>query len=444
MLRFAPSPTGFLHMGNIRIALLNFLYAKKNNINFFLRIDDTDTERSKKEYVDSIIDDLDWLGINYNEIIKQSERMKKYREIFNLLKSKNQIYPCFESSEELSLKRKIQLKQGKPPIYDRASLNLKKSDISELVRSGKKPHWRLKLDDDQIKWRDMIHGEITFNNLSVSDPVVFRSDEMPLFTITSVVDDADMKVTNIFRGDDHITNTAAQIKLFKIIDSSIPQFGHFPLMNLKSGKGLSKRSNSYSIKMCKSDKIFSIVIMNYLQKIGTSESMEHIEDIDTLISKFDLTKFSRSSVIFDKEDVNRLNSKYLKSLDSNEINNQFSLNIDKSFWAIIKSNVNSTDDIIDWFNLINNDFEIKESIILKKGLKKIILDSLPNEINEETWSNWTSKILNNYDLKPKDLYVNLRIILTGKKFGPSMNDLLTLFKKDKIIKRVVVNCEEED
>lgn len=446
MLRFAPSPTGFLHMGNIRIALLNFLYAKKNNIDFFLRIDDTDAERSRKEYVDSIIDDLGWLGINYIKIIRQSERMKKYKEVFNLLNSKNQIYPCFESSEELSLKRKIQLKQGKPPIYDRASLNLKKSEVSQLLRSGKKPHWRLKLDDDPIKWEDMIHGEIIFNNLSVSDPVVFRSDEMPLFTITSVVDDADMKVTNIFRGDDHITNTAAQIQLFKFIDSSIPKFGHFPLMNLKSGKGLSKRSNSYSIRKCRGDKIFSIVIMNYLQKIGTSESMEYMENLETLISKFDLRKFSKSSVIFDPEDIKRLNSKYLKNLNLSEINDKFdsNFNINEHFWSIIRSNVDSIDEITDWFDLINNEFEIKDSIILKKGLKKVILDCLPNDIGKETWSRWTNNILNNYNMKPKDLFVDLRVILTGKKFGPSMNDLLTLFKKDEIIKRIEANSEEED
>ena len=185
MLRFAPSPTGFLHMGNIRVALVNYLYAKKNNLNFFLRIDDTDQERSKTEFIESIIEDLEWLGIHYKKVIKQSERISKYKGIFDFLKSKDFIYPCFESADELSLKRKILLKQGKPPIYDRTSLRLKKSEIHSLIQSGKRPHWRLKLDDETIEWSDMIHGKIVFSNLSVSDPVVFRSDEMPLFTITS-------------------------------------------------------------------------------------------------------------------------------------------------------------------------------------------------------------------------------------------------------------------
>ena len=249
MLRFAPSPTGFLHFGNIRVALLNFLFAKKNKLNFFLRIDDTDKERSKDEFTSSIVEDLKWLGIEYFKVIKQSERLEKYKDIFKFLKNKNLIYPCFESSDELSFKRKILLKQGKPPIYDRSSLNLTKSEIASKIQSGINPYWRLKLDERPIEWNDLIHGKITFNNLSVSDPVIFRSDEMPLFTITSVVDDAEMRVSHVFRGDDHITNTAAQIKLFKSIDASIPDFGHFPLIKSKTGEGLSKRSNSLSISV---------------------------------------------------------------------------------------------------------------------------------------------------------------------------------------------------
>ncbi len=256
MLRFAPSPTGFLHIGNIRVALLNYLFAKKNNLKFFLRIDDTDKERSKDEFKISIIEDMNWLGIDFFKVIKQSDRLNKYKEIFKILKNKNFIYPCFETADELSLKRKILLKQGKPPIYDRSSLNLTKNEVSSKIQSGKKPYWRLKLDEEPIEWNDMVHGKISFKNLSVSDPVVFRSDEMPLFTITSVVDDAEMGVSHIFRGDDHITNTAAQIKLFKLIEASIPSFGHFPLIKSKTGEGLSKRSDSFSIREFKKKKSF--------------------------------------------------------------------------------------------------------------------------------------------------------------------------------------------
>ncbi len=444
MLRFAPSPTGLLHIGNVRVALFNFLFAKKNNLKFFLRIDDTDKERSKDEFIFSIIEDLKWLGIDYYKIIKQSERVSKYRDMFEFLKRKNYIYPCFETEQELSLKRKILLKQGKPPIYDRSALNLKKKEIESLLQSGKKPHWRLKLDEEPINWNDMIHGQITFNNLSVSDPVVFRSDEMPLFTITSVVDDADMGVSHIFRGDDHITNTAAQIKIFKLIKSKIPIFGHFPLLKSMIGKGLSKRSNSFSIKEFRSKKIFTIVILNYLKQIGSSKSIEKIEDINSLIKSFDLSKFSKNSIFFDPEDIKRLNSKYLKSLDIEKVKETFDINFDSSFWNIIRSNIDSIDEAQEWHDLTKEDFMIKEKIIMENGLKQLISKCIPEKIDKESWSLWTKNILENYKINRKELYITLRLILTGKKFGPSMNDLLTLIKKDEIIRRVELNCEEKN
>ena len=444
MLRFAPSPTGLLHMGNIRVALINYLYAKKNNLSFFLRIDDTDQVRSKTEFVESIIEDLEWLGINYQKVIRQSERISKYKEIFDFLKSKNFIYPCFESADELSLKRKILLKQGKPPIYDRSSLRLKKSEIMELIQSDKKPHWRLKLDDETIEWCDMIHGKISFSNLSVSDPVVFRSDEMPLFTITSVVDDADTGVSHVFRGDDHITNTAAQIKLFKLIDAKIPEFGHFPLIKSISGQGLSKRSDDFSVRQFRKQKVLQVVLLNYLQKIGTNQSFEKIDDINTLYKNFNIKSFSKNSVFFDPNDIERVNSKYLKTLDVETVKEAFDLNLDNKFWLIVRSNINSIDEAKEWFDLVKNDFLIANKIILKRPLKSIMLKFIPEKLNNDFWSDWTNKILENFEIKPKALYITLREILTGKKYGPSMNDLLTLMRKDEIIKRVKSNCEEED
>ncbi len=444
MLRFAPSPTGLLHMGNIRVALLNYLFARKNNLNFFLRIDDTDQERSKKEFIDNIIEDLRWLGIEYKTIIRQSDRKTKYKDAFNLLKKKNYIYPCFETTDELSLKRKILLKQGKPPIYDRSALKLSKSEIKSFFLAGKKPHWRLKLDDKPIEWVDLIHGKIVFSNLSVSDPVVFRSDEMPLFTITSVVDDADMGVTHIFRGDDHITNTAAQIQLFKFIDKKIPEFGHFPLIKSKSGKGLSKRTSDFSIKEFRSRKILTLVILNYLKKIGTSQSVEEIDNEELLYKNFDLKNFSKNSVIFDPDDIERINSKYLKTLDFKTIKKNFNLNFSPQFWEIIRSNINSIDEAIEWHDLMQKKFYIKKKIVLRKNLKGIIINSLPDSIDENSWLDWTNKILSSFEIKPKDLYICLREILTGKKFGPSMNDLLTIIEKDEIIKRLELNCEEKD
>ena len=409
-----------------------------------MRIDDTDKQRSKDEFANSIMEDLSWLGIDYSHVIKQSDRAKKYNDVFKFLKDSNYIYPCFETADELSLKRKILLKQGKPPIYDRSSLYLTNQEVNNKIHSGIKPHWRLKLDEEPIEWVDMIHGKITFNNLSVSDPVVFRSDEMPLFTITSVVDDSEMKVSHILRGDDHITNTAAQIKLFKLLDSKIPSFGHFPLVKSKSGEGLSKRADSYSVKEFKKKKIFTIIILNYLNKIGTNQSVEEIQDLSSLVESFDLNKFSRSSVFFDPLDIERLNSKYLKNINIEDLENSYSTGISKNFWEIIRSNVGTVDEAIEWNNLIKNEFNLTNRIPLEKNLKGVIKECMPVDIKDNFWEVWTTEILKKFSIKPKQLFVTLRLILTGKKFGPSMNDLLTLMKKDEIMRRVEFNCEEEN
>ena len=437
MLRFAPSPTGFLHIGNARVAVLNYLYSKKNDLDFFLRIDDTDNTRSEEKFVDSIYKDLEWLGIKYSKVVRQSSRSEKYKDVFNDLKNKELIYPCFETQEELAIKRKVQLNQGKPPIYDRASLNLNKNEISNLISKGKQPHWRLRLDERSISWNDEIHGEIRFDNLSISDPVLFRSDEMPLFTITSVVDDIDFKVTNILRGDDHITNTAAQIKLFEYLGGQIPKFGHFPLMRSKTGAGLSKRFNSFSINEIGKKKIFPIVLLNYLTKIGSSVSIENIDDLEKLKTDFQINHFSKNSVLFDEDDLDRMNSKYLKDLPFDVLKKNFDIDCDKKFWEIIKKNIEKIDEVEEWKEIILNGTDSKVSVSpeLLESIKKFI----PNEINEKSWKIWTDKVLEENKIKPKELFVTIRLLLTGKKFGPSMNELLTLLERKEIFKRIEDN-----
>ncbi|MFL2675475.1 MAG: glutamate--tRNA ligase [Alphaproteobacteria bacterium] len=437
MLRFAPSPTGFLHIGNARVAVLNYLYSKKNDLDFFLRIDDTDNTRSEEKYVDSIYKDLEWLGIKYSKVVRQSSRSEKYKDVFNHLKNKELIYPCFETQEELAIKRKVQLNQGKPPIYDRASLNLNKNEISNLISKGKQPHWRLRLDERSISWNDEIHGEIKFDNLSISDPVLFRSDDMPLFTITSVVDDIDFKVTNILRGDDHITNTAAQIKLFEYLGGQIPKFGHFPLMRSKTGAGLSKRFNSFSINELGKKKIFPIVLLNYLTKIGSSVSIENIDDLEKLKTDFQINHFSKNSVLFDEDDLDRMNSKYLKDLPFDVLKKNFDIDCDKKFWEIIKKNIEKIDEVEEWKQIILNGTDSK--VIVSSELLESIKKFIPNEINEKSWKIWTDKILEENIVKPKELFVTIRLLLTGKKFGPSMNELLTLLERKEIFKRIEDN-----
>ncbi len=439
MLRFAPSPSGFLHIGNARVAILNYLYSINKDIGFFLRIDDTDKERSSENYVKSIIEDLSWLGIKFKKIIRQSQRYSFYKEVFEILKKKQLIYPCFETSEDLSLKRKILLKQGKPPIYDRSALKLKKSEIKSLISSGNLPHWRLKLDEDPISWNDEIYGNVKFDNLSISDPVIFRSDEMPLFTVTSVVDDIEFNVTNILRGEDHLTNTAAQIKLFKYLDAKIPNFGHFPLMRSKTGSGLSKRFNSFSLQELRKKKIFPIIIINYLNKIGSSISIEEINELEDLTKNFNLKAFSRNSVLFNDSDLDRLNSKYLKTLTFEKLRKNFDVKYDENFWNIIKGNVDQLREIDEWYEILklNHNQKIKIDLELLNLLKK----TLPDKIDNKSWSIWTEKVLSNIKIKPKTLFMNIRLILTGRKYGPSMNELLTFFDREEILKRIDLNCE---
>ena len=439
MLRFAPSPTGYLHIGNARVAILNYLYSKKKELNFFLRIDDTDSERSKEEFVSAILEDLSWLGINFKKIIRQSNRKKSYQEAFNFLKKRNYIYPCFETSEELSLKRKILLKQGKPPIYDRSSLNLSKNDRSSLISSGRTPHWRLRLDDKPIEWNDEVHGNVKYENLSISDPVLFRSDEMPLFTLTSVVDDIEFQVTNILRGDDHLTNTAAQIKLFKYFDSKVPSFGHLPLMRSKMGAGLSKRFNSFSLRELKKKKIFPLIIINYLNKIGSSLSIEEINEVPKLIENFTLKSFSKNSVLFNEDDLTRLNAKHLKSLSFKDLKNNFNINYDQNFWNVVKGNIDQLSDVDEWYEIFKSNHNLKVKVD-EKLLEQITLN-LPSEIDINSWSKWTESILSKTNLKPKELYLKIRQILTGRNYGPSMNELLALFNRKEILKRIKSNCE---
>ena len=439
MLRFAPSPTGYLHIGNARVAVLNYFYSLQKGLDFFLRIDDTDKERSDEKYVDAIKRDLSWLGIKFKKIVRQSERLESYKSVFELLKKKNLIYPCFETSEELALKRKVLLKQGKPPIYDRNSLNLKKSEISSLINSGKLPHWRLKLDDEPIFWNDKIHGDVKFDNLSISDPVLFRSDEMPLFTITSVVDDVEFNVSNILRGDDHITNTAAQIKLFRYLGSEVPNFGHFPLMRSKTGSELSKRFNSFSLDDLRKRKIFPLIILNYLNKIGSNLSNDEIDDIDLLKKNFDLSSFSKNSVLFNDSDLERLNSKYLKTLTYQNLKKFFDVKYDEKFWDIIKNNVDDLKEIDEWYQILN--FNHNQKTAIEPELYTLIKEYLPPKIDKDTWSIWTTKILEVTKTKPKDLYMKLRFILTGRNYGPSMNEMLTLYSREEILKRIESNCD---
>ena len=288
--RFAPSPTGFLHIGNFRTALVNFLFARKEKGHFMLRIDDTDHERSSLEFEKAIIEDLSWMNFKWDSLEKQSTRLKRYDKALETLLDKKRAYACYETAEELSLKRKAQLSSGKPPVYDRSSLKLSDSDVADLKSKGKKPHYRFLLDHSEVTWNDLIKGGSKYHMSSLSDPVILREDGRVIYTLASVVDDIDFDITHILRGEDHMTNSAAQIQLFEALGSAAPNLGHLSLLTDISGAGLSKRLGSLSLKDLRNEGIHPMAISSLLSKVGTSDPVEIKKEIKTIILDFDINK----------------------------------------------------------------------------------------------------------------------------------------------------------
>ena len=435
--RFAPSPTGYLHIGNFRTALINFLFAKNKNGHFMLRIDDTDDERSLKKYEDAIKEDLSWVGINWDSLEKQSSRLSYYDQALQKLLDKKRAYPCFETAEELSLKRKKQLSSGKPPIYDRSALNLSDSDIADLKAKGRSPHYRFLLDHKDVNWNDLVKGASQYNMSNLSDPVIIREDGRVIYTLASVVDDIDFEVTDILRGEDHMTNSAAQIQLFEALESSPPNLGHLSLLTDISGAGLSKRMGSISLRDLKDEGFQPMAISSLLSKVGTSDAVEIFRDINQIISDFDIGKFGKSKPKFDKNELRGLNSKLFKMLDFSDISNQlkkFNFKISSDFWELVKGNIENLEELELWWNIIYGNIEPKYN---DENFLNTALETLPEgNFDKNTWTNWTSILMEETGRKGKELYNPLRMCLTGQNKGPEMATLVFLMGRVKVLERL--------
>ena len=435
--RLAPSPTGYLHIGNFRTALINFLFAKNKNGHFMLRIDDTDDERSLKKYEDSIKEDLSWVGINWDSLEKQSSRLSYYDQALQKLLDKKRAYPCFETAEELSLKRKKQLSSGKPPIYDRSALNLSDSDIADLKAKGRSPHYRFLLDHKDVNWNDLVKGTSQYNMSNLSDPVIIREDGRVIYTLASVVDDIDFEVTDILRGEDHMTNSAAQIQLFEALESSPPNLGHLSLLTDISGAGLSKRLGSISLRDLKDEGFQPMAISSLLSKVGTSDAVEIFRDINQIISDFDISKFGKSKPKFDKNELRGLNSKLFKMLDFSDISNQlkkFNFKISSDFWELVKGNIENLEELKLWWNIIYGNIEPKYN---DENFLNTALETLPEgNFDKNTWTNWTSILMEETGRKGKELYNPLRMCLTGQNKGPEMATLVFLMGRGKVLERL--------
>lgn len=309
--RFAPSPTGRLHLGNARTALVNWLFARKTGGRFLLRLDDTDRERSRPEFAEAIETDLRWLGLDWDEFGRQSDRIERYAIAAERLRAAGRIYPCFESQEELDLKRKLAQQRGKPWIYDRAGLDLSPEEVQRRLLAHEVPHWRFKLEDRRVAWTDLVRGPVEFHGEHLSDPVLIRADGLPLYTFSSVVDDGELGVTHVIRGEDHVTNTAYQIQIFEALAYAVPEFAHLSLITGKGGEALSKRMDSLSLASLREAGIEAMAINSLLAKLGTSDAVEPRLDLAGLVAEFDFAKFGRAQPHLDPAELDGLNAKLL-------------------------------------------------------------------------------------------------------------------------------------
>ena len=435
-LRFAPSPTGELHVGNARTALVNFLFAKSNNGILLLRIDDTDKERSEKKFEESIKNDLLWLGIKWDMMDRQSNRFENYTNAIKILEENGRAYRCYETPEELSLRRKSQLMSGRPPVYDRQALNLTEKDHLKFEKMGKKAHWRFKLIHEDVIWNDMIRGECNYNMSSLSDPVIMREDGKPIYTLASVIDDIDHKITHIIRGEDHVTNSAAQIQLFDALGAKPPKLGHLSLLSGSEGEGLSKRIGSLSLGSIKEKNIENISLVSMLSSIGTSQSITHFGNIDSIIEKFDINNFSRNTAKFDINELFQINQKVLQNYDFSEVERKLNImddNVSEVFWDNVKGNLDTFPEIETWVKVVYGEII---PIIEDERLMNFALNSLPKNIDELTWREWTKAITDASGIKGKELYLSLRKALTGLASGPELANLLPIIGKQKIISRL--------
>jgi glutamyl-tRNA synthetase len=434
--RFSPSPTGYLHVGNIRVALINYLYSCKNAGKFYLRFDDTDIERSKSEYADQISKDLQWLGLVNDLEVKQSDRLDVYEKVKQKLIKSGRLYPCFETAEELAVKRKILVSRSLPPIYDRAALKLSKDEIDKLIADGKKPHYRFLLNDKETKWQDGIRGDISFKSRAFSDPVLVRENEAPTYTFCSVVDDIEYNITDIIRGEDHITNTAIQIQIFEALGGKLPRFAHLSLIKTKTG-GMSKRIGGFEIMSLRERGVDAMAINSLLAKLGSSENVQPIAKMQQLVDSFALEHFSHGAINYNEADLFEINHKLLIECEFVDVKAKLAdlglSNVSKQVWDICKLNINNYLDLKEWVKIIELDFQMPDFTDEEKSLLRDAAKLLPEKFEViDDFKNWINSISNKTHKKGKMLYQPLRLAVTGRSNGPELSKLLTLIDIKKL------------
>ncbi len=429
--RFAPSPTGYIHVGNLRTALMNYLITRKSGGTFILRLDDTDQERSKQEYADGIMADLDWLGLHWDRVEKQSLRMDRYAEAAEELKKAGRFYEVFETPVELDLKRKKQLNMGRPPVYDRAGLKLSEAEKQAMRDEGRAGYWRFLLDQERIEWNDGIIGPISIDAASVSDPVLIKADGQVLYTFASSVDDVDMGVTHIVRGADHVTNTATQIQIMQALGGVPPQFAHHSLLSGPKGEELSKRLGTLSLRDLRARGVEPMALLSLMARLGSSKPVELFGSMQELIDGFDVGSFGAAPTKFDAEDLFPLTRAHVQGLPFDAVKARIAaLGVPaekaEAFWAVAKGNITVLDDLGGWWTLFRDG---AEPLVAEEDREFVAqaLALLPAQPwSTATWGEWTSAVKEATGRKGKGLFLPLRKALTGREHGPEMADVMPL------------------
>ena len=431
--RFAPSPTGYIHVGNLRTALMNYLIARKAGGTFILRIDDTDPERSKEEYVDAIKQDLEWLGLHWDRVERQSDRLEQYNAAADKLREIGRFYEAFETPTELDLKRKKQLNMGKPPVYDRAALDLSEAEKEALRAERGNGVWRFKLDHERIEWTDGVLGDISIDAASVSDPVLIRGDGQLLYTLASVVDDTEMGVTHVVRGSDHVTNTATQIQIIKALGGTCPEFAHHSLLTGPQGEALSKRLGTLALRDLREQGVQPMALLSLMARLGSSDPVELRTEMAELVEGFDINRFGSAPTKFDVQDLFPLTARYLQSLPVETVQAQLdSLGVPAEmqapFWAMAKENITTLDDLEGWWALCRDGAEPLIADEDRDFIAEAIALLTEGPYDADSWSSWTSAVKEATGRKGKGLFMPLRKAVTGMERGPDMSALLALMQ----------------
>jgi glutamyl-tRNA synthetase len=435
LVRFAPSPTGRMHIGNSRTAILNWLFARKAGGGFVLRYDDTDLERSKREFAEGIAQDLDWLGIRPDRVEYQSKRFDSYRAAAEQLQAQGRLYPCYETADELERRRKRQLARHEPPVYDRAALKLTDQDRLTLEAQGRRPHWRFKLEHRVVEWNDLIRGPQHIDTTNLSDPVLVREDATYLYTLPSVVDDIDFGITHVIRGEDHVVNTAVQIELFEALGGTAPNFAHHSLLIGADGHGLSKRLGSLSVAAMREQGLEAMAVVSHAALLGTSDSIRPCVDYRELIEGFDLHKLSRAPARFDENELRGLNARLLHMLPYRAVKERLAFG-DEAFWLAVRGNLSTLADARLWHDIVSGSVIPVIAAQDRDFIKAAARFLPPAPWTGETWTSWTGAVKAETGRKGKALFMPLRLALTGLDHGPELALLLPLIGHKRALERL--------